>query len=487
MQKLPSKLYLAEQVKKIEQIAIEERGITGFVLMTRACMAVFDAIQKNYPAAKITVFCGAGNNAGDGYIVAKLALIAGYSVIVYYLSNPKLLKGDALLAYQDYVQNNGKSIVFNNEICITEGIIVDAMFGTGLNRKVSGEYVQAIEIINKSSVPVVAIDIPSGLNADTGDLMGCCVSANITISFIGLKQGLFTGFAAECCGRVMYYSLGLPDELIDQVDCSSRLQTKPLFKKRHRCAHKGDNGHVLIIGGETGFSGATRLAAEAALRIGAGLVSVATRNTHSSFINLTRPELMCHGIEHAEMLIPLINKATVIVIGPGLGQTQWAKDLLQKTVESGKKIICDADALNLIANENNFNNNWVLTPHPGEAARLLSCSTAEIGEDRFKAVTEIQNNFGGIVVLKGAGTLITNGKEMTVSTTGNPGMATAGMGDTLAGMIAGLVAQNQNLYTAAKTAVYLHGQAADLAAEKDGEIGLLASDLMPYIRTLVNS
>ncbi len=252
---------------------------------------------------------------------------------------------------------------------------------------------------------------------------------------------------------------------------------------RDRCAHKGNYGHVLIVGGDCGYSGAARLAGEAALRVGAGLVSVATRTEHAGLMNLNRPELMCHGVETAGQLVALLEKASVIVIGPGLGQSDWAKELFVATIKAQKPLIIDADGLNLLARSPVTNFDWILTPHPGEAARLLNCSTAEIQQDRFAAVSAIQAKYGGIAVLKGAGTLIASEDEIAVSTTGNPGMASGGMGDVLAGVIAGLLAQGLSPKNAAQQGVYLHGLAADLAAAKDGERGLLASDLMPCLRS----
>ena len=486
MNKLPESVYLAEQVREMDRLAIEEHGIPGIDLMRKAGLAVFNTIQKYYLAYDVTVFCGAGNNAGDGYVVAKLALEAGLKVSVCYLSKPENLIGDAYTAYQDYIQAGGEVSEFSSTTFINKSVIIDALLGTGLNRNLSGKYAQAIALINNSTYPVISVDIPTGLNADTGDLMGCAVKADYTVSFIGLKQGMFTGFAAEYCGNIIFDSLNIPEDVFNQTVSSSRLISKSCLPRRHQCAHKGNNGHVLIVGGDNGFSGAIRLAAEAALRVGAGLVSVATRKNHAGLINIGRPELMCHGVEHVDELIPLLEKASVVVIGPGLGQKLWGAEMFYQVVESEKPMVIDADALNLLANKGFSFNNWVLTPHPGEAGRLLKCSTLEIAKDRFKAVSKLQKQYGGVVVLKGAGTLVNTGEEIAISTTGNPGMASGGMGDTLTGMIGGLIAQGMTLENATTSAVYLHGKAADLSAQKQGEIGLLASDLMPFIRKLVN-
>jgi NAD(P)H-hydrate epimerase len=253
-----------------------------------------------------------------------------------------------------------------------------------------------------------------------------------------------------------------------------------------RCAHKGHNGHVLIVGGDKGYSGAARLAGEAALRVGAGLVSIATCSEHAGLMNLNRPELMCHGVESAVQLLPLLEKASVIVLGPGLGQSDWAKELFNTVIDSVKPMLIDADGLNLLAASPSHSDNRVLTPHLGEAARLLKCSTADIQQDRFAAAVTIHAKYGGVVIVKGAGTVIASEHELAVSTTGNPGMASGGMGDVLAGVIGGLLAQGLSLQQAAQQGVYIHGLAADKAAQQDGERGLMASDLMPYLRVFVN-
>ena len=487
MQTLPEELYTVEQVLELERIVIEDEGVAGIELMRKAGLEVFELISREYPDANLVIFCGAGNNAGDGYVVARFALESGFNVRVYPLFDPNLLKSDAKTAYQEYIHANGRIRDFHKDLQLHDCIIVDALFGTGLNRKVGGKYTDAINIINQSSSHVVSVDIPSGLHANTGKILGVAIKADWTVSFIALKRGLFTGFAAEYCGKIIFESLDVKNEVLSKVKNTSKLiLSPPCIVKRHRCSHKGNNGHVLLIGGDHGFSGAIRLAAESALRVGAGLVSIATRKSHASLMNLNRPELMCHGIESSDELRSLIKKATIIVIGPGLGQSQWAKDLFQMIVQTDKPLICDADALNILATEKKSYDNWVLTPHPGEASRLLKCSTDTIAVDRFDAITKLQKMYGGVALLKGAGTLISNGQEITISTTGNPGMASGGMGDVLAGMIGGFIAQGMTLYDATKAAVYFHGKAADVSAQQQGEIGLLASDLFPIIRKLIN-
>ena len=483
MQKLPVALYRTAQVRDLDRMAIQELGIPGFELMSRAGAAVFQCIRKQWPEARsVAVFCGSGNNAGDGYIIAGLALMAGLNVCVYSLADPLNLNGDARTAYRNYSDAKGVTLPFPAGEPIEADVIVDALLGTGLDRPVTGLYAHAIALINQLPAHVVAVDGPSGLNADTGNVMGCAVKAECTVTFIALKQGLFTGLAADYCGEIFYSALAVPDAVFQAVTPSAVRVVKVPLPRRNRCSHKGNYGHVLIVGGDSGYSGAARLAGEAALRVGAGLVSVATRPEHATLMNLSRPELMCHGVETTGQLTVLLEKADVVVIGPGLGQSDWAKALFLATISAQKPLVVDADGLNLLALSPVINPGWILTPHPGEAARLLQCSIAKIQQDRFAAVAAIQASYGGIAVLKGAGTLIASNDDIAVSTTGNPGMASGGMGDVLSGVIAGLLAQGLPLKNAAQQGVYSHGWAADLAAEKDGERGLLASDLMPYLR-----
>jgi len=487
MQNLPEKLYSATQTRKLDRIAIQDRGIPGFELMSRAGHAVFQCLREKWPKTEsIAIFCGSGNNAGDGYVIAALAVQAGLTVNVYSLTEPESYKGDALTAYQAYAKTNGAFMRFQPGQVIHADVVVDALLGTGIDRQVTGAYAEAIEFINNSGTPVVAVDIPSGLNADTGNAMGCAVKADCTVTFIALKQGLFTGQAAEYCGDIVYASLAVPDDIFHIVPSTVRRVLRAPLPRRNRCAHKGDCGHVLIVGGDLGYTGAVRLAGEAALRMGAGLVSIATRPEHASLMNLNRPELMCHGVDNPAQLAALLEKVDVLVIGPGLGQSSWAKVLFAEVTKSAKSLVIDADALNILAHSPATKPNWVLTPHPGEAGRLLNCVTADIQQDRFAAASALQKKYGGVAVLKGAGTLIACEDDIAVSTTGNPGMASGGMGDVLSGVIAALLAQGFSLPEAARQGVYIHGLAADLAAQNGGERGLLASDLMPHLRQLVN-
>ncbi len=484
----PNALYTAEQTRLLDQIAIREEGISGFELMNRAAQAVFECLQQYYPSRPLIIFCGAGNNAGDAYLVARLALEHGYDVTVCQIGEVTQLRGDALQAFQTFLSCHGQwteGVLY--QPCQPGTVIIDGLLGTGLNRPVEGQYLEAIQWINAQNASVVSIDIPSGLNATTGQVMGIAVQATHTLTFIAMKTGLLTGMAPDYCGTIHFCGLQIPASVFNQVPAAAFRINDVSLGSRQRTAHKGHFGHVLLIGGDCGFRGAIQLAAEAALRAGAGLVSVATNRQHSAYLTLNRPEIMCHGIDNPEQMQPLLNKASVIVIGPGLGQSDWAQALFDYVVKQDKPMVCDADALNLLAAKRQVCEHWILTPHPGEAGRLLGRETVAVSQDRFEAAKAIQQTYGGIVVLKGAGTVICNSCETHISTTGNPGMASGGMGDVLAGLIGGLVAQSaDNTYQAVCHAVYLHGWAADCAAQQGGERGLLARDLMPWIRKGVN-
>jgi len=485
-------LYRAAQVREMDRYVIEQLGISGTVLMERAGAAAFQLLRQQWPtAATLTVVCGTGNNAGDGYVVARLAAEAGLKVEVLQLGDANRLQGDALAAAQRLFSSDITPLAFDQAYLANTDVIVDGILGTGLSGPVSGDYAAAITAINSADVPVLALDIPSGLNADNGRIMGCAVHAAATISFIGLKRGLFTGDGPDCCGRVVFDSLSLPTPVYAQQTIEAELvgyeRLKQLLTPRGRSAHKGHYGHVLVIGGEAGYTGAVRMTGEAAARIGAGLVSVGTRQAHAAQLNSSRPELMVHGVEDATGFARLAEKANVIAIGPGLGQAEWGKMLLGLACDSGLPLVADADALNLLAQFPRKRQNWILTPHGGEAARMLGQSSREIQEDRFTAVRELQAQYGGYVILKGAGSLVA-GPDLPVHvcSEGNPGMASGGMGDVLTGILAGLLAQGFNLADTACLGVCLHAAAGDAAAKSAGERGMLATDLMPWVRRLAN-
>ncbi len=492
---LPRKLYTAEQTRELDRIAIEEWGIPGIRLMKSAGRVVFEQISERWPGSPLIIFCGAGNNGGDGYIVAALAAAKGLQVQLLQLAPPEKLRGDALKAFQ-FAETAGVEMVpFAECISLQTGVIVDAMLGTGFSGAVREPTAQAIHLINRSGLPVVAVDIPSGLSSDTG-AADIVVEADLTCTFIGLKQGLFTGRGPAVCGELIYSDLGVPETVFaEQPAAAEILELDELMghlPEREKDAHKGNFGHLLVIGGDCGFGGAALLAAEAALRSGAGLVSVCTRPEHVPALLARQPEIMAKGVVSGQELEPFLTAPTVLVVGPGLGQSPWSEQMLQKAIASGTPAVLDADALNLLSlgriGRDADLSGCVLTPHPGEAARLLGISSAEVQANRFSAVRDLQHKFGCPVVLKGAGSLVCTGNDQAVAvcTTGNPGMASGGMGDVLSGIVGGLMAQNLTPRDALKLAVCLHGTAADRAAISGGERGLLATDLMLPLRKLVN-
>ena len=452
-------LYTSKKIRELDRLAIKHGKLSSYKLMCRAGEAAYRLLKKKWPKAKtIFVVCGLGNNAGDGLVVARLAREDGKQVFVQCLGNPKKLQGAAKEA----------------------DVIVDAIFGTGLDRTVEGDFAKAIQDINTSGKPVFSLDIPSGLSADTGAVLGCAVRASATITFIGHKQGLYTADGPDCSGDIHFDDLKVSRKIFDGVNSSAKILEFDEIKKipkRKKNSHKGNFGRVLIVGGDEGMVGATFLSGEAALRTGAGLVTLCVKNSPGFDKRQERPELIIHSSEKLESLL---EEATVIAVGPGLGQSEQSKAILQKCLRTKKPLVVDADALNLLAKSRVKKENWILTPHPGEASRLLKGK--DIHRDRFSVVREIQKIYGGVVVLKGCGTLICEDfqKPIWICREGNPDMATAGMGDVLTGVIAALLGQGLSLKDAACLGVCLHARAGDLAAKKSGR-GLIAGDLFKYI------
>jgi NAD(P)H-hydrate epimerase len=492
----PDCLYRAEQVRELDRLAIESEGVSGFTLMRRAGKAAFDALLAAYPdPEKITVFCGTGNNGGDGYVMAVLACQRGIHVEVVQCGDTARISGDALQARQCALQDGIDMSDFSADLTVNQGVIVDAVFGTGLSGEVRHTGKAVIASINASACPVFAVDIASGLCGDTGAVMGAAVCAQHTMSFIGLKQGSLTGAGPDYTGHLHFSDLSLLPSALSAVAASSQRLNFPQLRAslpaRQAAAHKGQFGHVMVTGGDAGMAGAAAMAAQSACRVGAGLISCATRPEHIAAIVARCPEVMVHGVISGQEIEPLLERASVVVIGPGLGQRSWGEQLLQKTFALDLPLVVDADALNIIAAgrvvQKPYRDNWILTPHPAEAARLLGWSTADVQQDRFAAVVALQRRYGGAVILKGAGTLVADSESSLVGLCpyGNPGMASGGMGDVLSGVLGALLAQGFSIAEAARLGVCLHARAGDLAAE-NGQRGMVATDLIPHLRALVN-
>ena len=488
---LPKAIYTAEQVRRLDRIAIDKFGISGYELMCRAGEAALGALRSRWPdARRLAILCGAGNNAGDGYVLARLAHERGLEVRAVAVVPTDGLGGDAKRAWQEYQDQGGQIEPFSPDCTLSEDVVVDGLLGTGLARELEGDLLAAVQLINTAGRPVLALDIPTGLHADTGLVLGAAVAAELTITFVGLKRGLFLGSALDYRGRLEFSDLAIPVQAYDRVPaCIERLTpgiVKGVLLPRTRTAHKGENGRLLLVGGAPGMSGAIRLAAEAAFRAGAGLVRVATHPDSVDSVMAGRAEVMCQGTTTPEALEKLLVDSDAVVLGPGLGQSDWAKRASAQVLESELPVILDADGLNLLSETPQTRDNWILTPHPGEAARLLRTDTASVRVDRLGAAVRLAGTYGGVAVLKGAGTLVTTGVDsISLCDRGNPGMATAGMGDVPAGLLGGVAVQGGDLESVAQAGVLIHAACGDAAAAS-GERGLLAGDLMAHIRKWVN-
>jgi len=473
-------LYTAAQVHQLDRLTIEQGKVPGYVLMSAAGWFAFNQLQQRWPECqRLLVLCGKGNNGGDGYVVAELARQASMDVTIISTCEPQELTGDA---YQAYIDCRVEVQIGLPQLPLaTADVVVDALLGTGLQGDVRGLYQDWIAQLNDSPSPVLVIDIPSGLCADTGRVLGNAVKAELTTTFIGRKQGMYTGQARNHCGEIRFADLGVRASVYNQAPSGAQLLTAnaaPVdMQERAASSYKTHHGHVFVVGGDTGTFGAVVLAAQGAARAGAGLVSIYTQPEQGPYVTMVQPELM--------LVRDNWQQADVLVVGPGLGQGEFGHSAWQHCLSLNKPMVVDADGLNLLSAVSQKRNNWILTPHPGEAARLLGCTTSEVEADRFAAVRQLQEEYGGVVILKGAGSLICGpSHQVFVLGVGNPGMASAGMGDVLAGICGAMLAQGLELEDAAKMAAWLHSKAADLAA-KAGQRGMLASDLLLFVRRLL--
>lgn len=489
----PTRLYTSEQVRAIDRRAIAACGGEGVLLMQRAGAAAFRRLRARWPQAhRILVACGRGNNGGDGWVVARLARHAGLTVQVLALpGEPHTAEARAmrLAALADGVSARDASA---HDVLPEADVVVDGVLGIGLSRAPDGAAAALIEALMRHPAPVLALDVPSGLDADTGHAPGACVRAALTVTFIAAKRGLFTGDAPARVGAVVLESLDVDPTLVDAdggaVHAWTREDLRRALPPRAPTLHKGEAGHVLVVGGDEGYGGAVRLAAEAAARSGAGLVSVATRAVQVGPILAARPELMARPVEDPRALAALASRADVIAVGPGLGQGDWGRTLFDAVLALGKPCVIDADALNLLAVEARpLPGGSVLTPHPGEAARLLGSDARAVNADRFAAATALARRHGAVVLLKGAGTVIAAPDgALALCPVAEPGMATGGMGDVLTGVIAALRAQGLDPWCAAGCGALAHARAAASAARADGARGLLAGDVIDALRHELN-
>ena len=478
-----------DQVRSLEEAAIAS-GRTAEALMETAGRAAFRALRQRWPRAHlITVYCGKGNNGGDGYVLARMAKKGGLSVRLVSLSEPTT--PEALAAKHRALSAGLVAESHSTELLKKTDIVVDALLGIGVSGGVREPMGSLVAEINQSSAPCLSLDVPSGLNADTGTAIGGAVRAEMTVTFIRNKPGLMTGEGPDYAGEVVLEDL----QLVGRCETDQELSTAwglridkewvgenmPL---RKRSAHKGDAGYVLVVGGGPGMAGAPVLAGFAALRMGAGRVSIAC-HPDSCPAGGACPELMVRAVSDREEMSQLISDADVLVIGPGLGQTAWAEEMYEVCVQSKGRKVIDADGLNLLARNPRTLGCSVLTPHPGEAGRLVALSSKAVQANRPKVIDELVSKFDATCVLKGVGTLVArSGHPVMLCSRGHSGMATPGMGDVLSGVIGALMAQGAPMHIAAGTGVWCHAVAAELAGAAAGRIGMCASDLSPYLREL---
>lgn len=489
---LTYKLFRADQVREHERAAAQMANLDMFSLMERAGEAVFKQCQSLVPNTDVfLVLVGQGHNAGDGYIAALSAKKAGKQVHLCAIEPHRILEGDAGIAQQAWLDAGGKIEGFSNTILEKCELVIDALLGTGINSYIRNEFADVIDALNDSDKPVVSIDVPSGLDANTGQSLGRCVQANVTVTFVGIKPGLVTGAGKQSCGTLVYEDLGIGKNFAELARSSASLLDIEHFRgmaPREIHSHKGTYGRLLCIGGNKGTAGAIRLAGEAALRSGAGLVRVYAHEASKVQVSAGRPELMVTDDNLEEAL----NWATCVVLGPGLGQDQWALEAFEKTMKHcqthPKPMVIDADALNLLSKHPTAYSiaDCILTPHAGEAARLLRVTVDEIEADRFNSARQCAQRYHATTLLKGAGSIIDNEQKTWVCQHGNPGMATAGMGDVLSGILGALLAQGLPRDIACKFGVCIHAKAGDEVARLYGQRGMLASDLFEAVRALIN-
>ena len=496
---MPQPLYNSAGTGQLDHYAIHELNIPAEELMQRAGQAVYEFADQFFAEAeRWVVLCGPGNNAGDGYVVADLARQAGKEVTVVALRPVQELEGAARHWADRYCAGGGSVVAYDSPDSVPQAeLVIDALLGTGLTEPLRAPYAELVDHINTKLLPVLAVDVPTGLSADTGQVMGSAVEADATLTFIAAKPGLYTADGPDHAGLVKLVDLepGLRDRAPQQPDarryCSDDLHGRLPIRPQN--SHKGDFGHVWIVGGGPGMSGAVLLAGLGALRAGAGKVSIATHPDHAGELLGFHPELMIHPVGDGDTLAKLVRGADVLVIGPGLGQDDWSMALLQAGLEQNIPLVLDADGLNLLCEIENVNlpPGSVLTPHPGEAARLLGQASDDVQQDRLSAAAALVHACQATVILKGCGSVVAAVDAIpALIDAGHPAMATGGMGDILSGVVAAVLADRTegghvDSHEAAITAALWHAVAGAYTAAQIGPAGILASEVadgLPAVR-----
>ncbi|WP_428239899.1 NAD(P)H-hydrate dehydratase [Gynuella sp.] len=477
-----NKVLLSSAVKSIEQQWAQTSGQSTYVLMQRAGEAAFRLIRQQWPeSSRFCVVAGTGNNGGDGYILAMLLRQAGFSVTLI-SAGESHQRGDAERAKGEYLRSGGVTEMFFPDGSQQYDLIVDALLGTGLHGEVRPKYIPFINFINNSQSPVLSLDVPTGIDADKGHFSQHTVQATATLSFIAYKPGLLSGKARAYCGDLHLASLDVEVSSVQSTleyregICLSRYRRDP-------ASHKGLFGCVNVVGGSLGMGGALILAAEAAAHMGTGWVMAATDTQHLSALLTRNPAIMARGWDEDDNLM---EKTTVVVAGPGMGRGEFATHYLERLLSQAQQkrlpVVLDADGLFWLAHQPRKYDYWVLTPHDGEAARLLGVSVSEIQADRVRWATAIQKKYGGICVLKGLGSITCDGQRSVFNGSGNAGMAKAGSGDVLAGMIGGWLARTGRFdIDVVSEAVWMHGRSGEFAALRFYPESMQAGDLIAVL------
>jgi len=483
-----------------EAYLFEQVGVDPYALMKQAGQAVFERLTECWPHAKrVLIAVGPGQNGGDGLVIAAEALKKGMSVHLISYKSPIVFTKAAAKAHvelkeiaYEHNQPQAAEIISDLEsltpLLAQADVLVDAVFGIGLDRPFEGAAYRFFDHLNQclatQNIPVLAVDLPSGLHADSGAVNPGTLTAEQTVSFLGLKPGLLTGAGRACSGVITLAELGYPLSYSEQA--ISVLNTPQARPPKPVSAHKGSFGTVVVLAGNRGMSGAARLAGEAALRTGAGKVIVATHPSHAASLNLTRPELMVYPVADSKDVLRLLGHADALVVGPGLGRDRWTNDVWRSLRHFDGPVVVDADGLSRLGTRSLQNNPAVITPHPGEAAGMLDCSIAEIEDNRLQSALELSARYFCTAVLKGAGSLIASDKQLNICARGTPALATAGSGDVLSGVISALLAAGIEPHQAAVQGVVLHAVAGEICAQQQGEWGVLAADLFGPLGQLVN-
>ena len=514
------KIITAAQMQELDRRTISEAHIPATTLMERAGSGIVSCLEQRLGPLRgktVTVICGKGNNGGDGFVAARLLRRRHANVRVLALAPTSELSRDAATMYRQFVRGTGKSSVYlytskaQAQAFLQDcDIVVDALLGTGLSSAVTGRYAEAIDVINETGRPVVAVDLPSGLHADTGTILGRAVRASLTVTFGLPKLGLYQSNGIDLAGEVAVVDIGIPSAYIDAVESRTTLMTESDMRmylpRRRPSSHKGTFGHAGIIAGSVGKTGAAAMAARAALRVGAGLVTVAVPTSVNDILEsklleamtVPMPETKARTFARTALdrLVAFMSARTAIAIGPGLSTHPETVELVQAlTKQLDRPAVLDADALNALTGRTallaSCKTPPIITPHPGEMARLEADATPQtVNSDRIGTASRFARERGLFVVLKGARTVVARPDgTVAICPTGNPGMATAGTGDVLTGMMVGLLAQGVPAWEAACAATYLHGTAGNLAAVRKGQAGMIAGDVIeeiPYALRLVS-